>query len=100
MAASGPQLERPLRAVPILEQAIRAYANESPQERPLCELCFPKRCSRGTKVDQAAATASAAAEKSIRAGSDRATQGMARLRRLLLPHAGQPSVDRFLELTN
>ena len=92
------QLELPLRAVPALDHAIQAYASDSPRERALYLSWLAEALLQGHEVDQAAEVATQTAEISAGAGSDRSTQRVRRLRRLLLPHADQPSVDRFLEV--
>lgn len=90
------QLELPLRAVPALDHALRAYANDSPREQALYLTWLAEALLQGHEVDQAADAASRAAQLSSGAGSDRAAQRVGRLRRLLAPYAGQPAVDAFL----
>lgn len=92
------QLELPLRAVPALDHAIRAYASNSPRERALYLSWLAEALLQGHEVDQAAEAALQTAEISAGAGSDRSAQRVHRLRGLLLPHAGQPEVARFLDV--
>jgi transcriptional regulator with XRE-family HTH domain len=93
------QLELPLRAVPALDHAIRAYASDSPRERALYLTWLAEALLQGHEVDQAAAAAARAAQLAAGAGSDRAAQRVSRLRRLLDPYAGQSAVDRFLKVS-
>lgn len=92
------QLERPLRAVPPLERAIAAYRTDAPREVALYLTWLSEALLQGHEVDRAADTGSDAARLAVGAGSDRAAQRVARLARLLAPHAGQASVSRFLAL--
>lgn len=91
------ELRRPLRAVPALERAIAAYGEEVPRETALYLTWLAESLLQGHEVDRAAEVATRAAQLARGAGSDRATQRVSVLRRLLAPHAGQPAVDRFLE---
>jgi transcriptional regulator with XRE-family HTH domain len=90
------QLELPLRAVPALDHAIHAYVSDSPREKALYLTWLAEALLQGHEVDRAAAVAAQAAELSSGAGSDRATQRVTGLRRLLAPYSGQSAVDRFL----
>lgn len=91
------QLRRPLRAVPILEEATSTYTWESRREVALYLTWLAEALLQAREVDRAADTAAKALDLSRGAGSERATARVGQMRRLLLPHRGSPAVAAFEE---
>ncbi|MEU4557031.1 helix-turn-helix transcriptional regulator [Actinoplanes sp. NPDC023936] len=91
------QLRRPLRAVPILEQAIAGYGDDTGRETALYQSWMAESLVQANEPDRAAAAATKALRLSRRASSVRAEDRVALLRRQLRRHKGNAAVDAFLE---
>ena len=91
------QLQRPLRAVPTLEQAIAGYGDDTPREASLYLTWLAEALVQANEVERAAEVALRALALSRLAHSTRTASRVAELRALLTPFAGLPAVDAFLE---
>lgn len=91
------QLRRPLRAVPILEKAIVGYGADTGRETALYQSWMAESLEQANEPDRAAAAATKALRLSRQAGSVRADDRVALLRRKLRKHQGNAAVDAFLE---
>jgi tetratricopeptide (TPR) repeat protein len=91
------QLCRPLRAVPVLEAAIRGYGADRARESALYLSWLAEAYLQAGEVEQAADAALRALDLDRRAGSVRSTARIHRLRRLFVPYPGSAAVARFKE---
>lgn len=89
------QLRLPLRAVPILETAIRGYGADRARESALYLSWLAEAYLQAGEVEQAADAALRALDLDRRAGSVRSTARIGQLRRLFEPHAGSAVVACF-----
>jgi transcriptional regulator with XRE-family HTH domain len=89
------ELRRPLRAVPILERATKAYDGDTGRETSLYLTWLAESLLQANEVERAAEAATRALRLSRRAGSTRAEERVAEVRALLAPHRGNSAVDSF-----
>ncbi|MFF5232799.1 helix-turn-helix domain-containing protein [Dactylosporangium sp. NPDC000521] len=89
------ELRRPLRAVPILERATAGYGADIARETTLYLTWLAEAFVQAHEVDQAASAATRALRLARVARSDRATERVEVLRRVLEPHRGNVVVDEF-----
>lgn len=91
------ELARPLRAVPILQQATSGYPADRDRESALYLSWLAESLVQAHEVEEAAATALRVAELADGAGSARVRSRVRLLRDRLKPYAGNPVVDEFRE---
>ncbi len=91
------QLERPLRAVPILERATAGYGEDTGRETALYLSWLAESLLQANEVERAADAATRALRLSRNAGSARAHDRVDLLRRRLGRFRGNPEADAFLE---
>ncbi|MBM2620178.1 helix-turn-helix transcriptional regulator [Actinoplanes sp. LDG1-06] len=89
------ELARPLRAVPILEQATAGYGEDTGRETSLYLTWLAESLLQANEVERAADAATRALRLSRNAGSARADDRVAELRRRLGHHRGNPAADAF-----
>lgn len=89
------QLARPLRAVPVLERATAGYGDDTGRETSLYLTWLAESLLLAKEVDRAADAVTRALRLSRNAGSARADDRVAELRRQLRPHRGNAAVDAF-----
>jgi hypothetical protein len=89
------ELRRPIRAVPILEEATKTYDADTGRETSLYLTWLAESLLQANEVERAADTATRALRLSRRAGSTRADDRVAAVRALLTPHRGNAAVDAF-----
>ncbi|MEV4211971.1 helix-turn-helix transcriptional regulator [Micromonospora sp. NPDC049662] len=94
------ELRRPLRAVPILEDAVRRYGDDSPRETSLYLGWLTQALLQAGEVEQAVAVAGRSATLARSARSQRAVDRVAELRHMIAAVEGRTSAaDEFLELS-
>jgi transcriptional regulator with XRE-family HTH domain len=91
------ELRRPLRAVPVLEQALARYGPDTARETALYRTWLAEAYLQANEVEQAAATATKALELERSTHSARSTARIDYVRALLEPYRGNPDVDAFEE---
>jgi tetratricopeptide (TPR) repeat protein len=91
------ELRRPLRAVPILERATRAYDADTGRETALYLSWLAEALVQAHEIDQAANAGLRALHLSQAAGSVRASDRINIIHRALAPHRGTAVVDEFEE---
>jgi len=91
------QLHRPLRAVPILEEATQGYGEDTPRESALYLTWLAEAYLQANEVEQAAEVAMRALELARHARSERTTARLTELRALFAPYRGVPVVDALEE---
>jgi len=91
------ELHRPLRAVPVLEQALAGYGQDTARETALYRTWLAEAYLQANEVEQAAATAARALELPRGTHSARSTARIDHIRELLQPYRGNPAVDTFEE---
>ena len=89
------ELQRPLRAVPILQRATAGYGDDIARETALYLTWLAEALLQAHEVDQAADAATRAHQLSRVARSARATERVVGLHRELEVHRGNAFVDRF-----
>ncbi|MEV4387259.1 helix-turn-helix transcriptional regulator [Micromonospora sp. NPDC049580] len=94
------ELRRPLRAVPILEDAVLRYGDDSPRETSLYLSWLTEALLQAGEVEHAIAVAERSLALARSARSQRAVDRIAELRHLIAAAAGRTRVaDEFLELS-
>ncbi|MFG1885917.1 helix-turn-helix domain-containing protein [Micromonospora sp. NPDC049102] len=94
------ELRRPLRAVPILEDAIRRYGDDSPRETSLYLGWLTQALLQAGEVEQAIVVAGRSVALARSARSQRAVDRVAELRHMIAAVDGRTSAaDEFLELS-
>jgi transcriptional regulator with XRE-family HTH domain len=91
------QLRRPLRAVPILERATGAYGPDTGRETALYLSWLAESLLQANEIERAAEAATRTLRLSRGAGSTRADDRVAELRRQLGRFKGNAAADAFLE---
>ena len=91
------QLRRPLRAVPVLEEATKHYTADRARETALYLTWLSEAYLLANEVDASANTALRALRLSRQANSVRTRERVGALFGLLLPHHGNVAVDEFLD---
>lgn len=89
------QLRRPLRAVPILEKATAEYGDDTGRETALYLTWLAESLLQANEVERAAAAAAKARRLSRQAGSVRADNRVAVIRKQLRRFKGNPAADEF-----
>ena len=89
------QLQRPLRAVPILQRAVASYGADTGRETALYLTWLAEALLQAREVEQAVDVATRALRLASRAGSARAVERVAVIRGQLADYAGTPAVDAF-----
>ena len=89
------QLHRPLRAVPILERATAGYGEDTGRETALYLTWLAESLLQANEVERAAETATRALRLARQAGSVRAADRVALVRRQLAKFRGNAAVDAF-----
>ncbi|GLL07228.1 helix-turn-helix domain-containing protein [Dactylosporangium matsuzakiense] len=89
------ELQRPLRAVPILERATAGYGADIARETALYLTWLAEALVQAREVDQAADAALRALRLAMVARSVRATERVGELHRVLEPHRDNALVDEF-----
>lgn len=89
------QLHRPLRAVPVLEQAIAGYGEDTGRETALYQTWLAESLLQAGEVERAAELATRALRLARRAGSVRANQRVTTLWQLMRPHRRVAVVAEF-----
>lgn len=89
------QLRRPLRAVPILEQATAAYGEETGRETALYLTWLAESLLQANEVERAASAATEAVRLGRTASSVRVDERIGALRAKLAKYQGTPEVDAF-----
>jgi transcriptional regulator with XRE-family HTH domain/tetratricopeptide (TPR) repeat protein len=87
------QLHRPLRAVPILEEATRRYGEDTARESALYLTWLAEAYLQANEIERAADVAIRALELAPRARSERTMVRLDELRALFGPYRGVPAVD-------
>ncbi|MFF0318012.1 helix-turn-helix domain-containing protein [Micromonospora sp. NPDC005252] len=94
------ELRRPLRAVPILEDAVLRYGDDSPRETSLYLSWLTEALLQAGEVEHAIAVAKRSVALARSARSARAVERIAELRRMITAAAGRTgAADEFLELS-
>lgn len=91
------ELERPLRAVPILERAIAGYGDDTGRETALYRSWMAESLALANEPEQAADAATSALRLTREAGSVRADDRVTVMRRRLRKFRGNAAVDRFMD---
>jgi transcriptional regulator with XRE-family HTH domain len=91
------ELQRPLRAVPILERAIAGYGDDTGRETSLYQTWMAESLAQANEPERAAAAATKALRLSRQAGSVRAEDRVAAVRKQLRRYRGNSAVDAFEE---
>jgi transcriptional regulator with XRE-family HTH domain len=94
------QLHRPLRAVPILENATRGYGEDTARESALYLTWLAEAYLQANEVEQAAEVAMRALELARHARSERTVARLVELRALFAPYRGVPVADTLEEAWN
>jgi hypothetical protein len=94
------ELERPMKAVPLLESALRRYQNESAREASLYATWLADSYLTAHEIERAAEVASQALELSRSVNSARTTDRLALVRTRLRPYRHSPAVRSFEDRYN
>lgn len=89
------ETRRPLRAVPILEKAITGYGDDTGRETALYQSWMAEALAQANEPERAATAATKALRLSRQAGSARAEDRVALVRRRLRRYRGNTAVDAF-----
>ena len=91
------ELERPIRAVPLLESALGRYQNDSAREASLYATWLADSYITAREIEQAAEVASRALDLSTTVSSTRSRDRVAAVRTRLRPYRNAPAVRSFEE---
>jgi len=89
------QLSRPLRAVPLLEDATSRYGQDTARESALYLTWLAEAYLQANEIEPAAEVAIRALMLAARAHSKRSTARVGEVREMLTPYHGVPAVDAF-----